>query len=493
MRLTLHIDPTLNLPVYRQLYQTLREQILDGRLTPETRLPSSRRLAHDMGVARITVAQAYGQLAAEGYVETRAGSGTFVSSGLQRPSVGHTVTSRATPLAELTPWGKLALSLGRGTATTEDVGRAEIDFGLGRPFAEDFPYDIWRRLLAQYLSTDDAVLSRYGSPAGFLPLREALAAYLNQVRGVRCAVEQVVIVSGAQQALDILARLVLEPGDQVLMESPGYPDAQMIFQLHRAEIVALPVDDDGLPVEDIPTDCAARLVFVTPAHQFPRGGTMPLARRQALLAWANAHKAMIVEDDYDGDLRYDGFSQSALQGLDESGRVVYLGTFSKVVFPALRLGYLVLPVWLVEPFVRAKDLIDRGAPTLTQAAMADFMAEGQFERHLRRLRRLYGAKRSILVDELQTRLGPQTRFSSVQAGLHILIYLDGRLNEDRVVREALMHGVRVYPGAPFHLSADPPPSLLLGYSGLRDEAIREGVQRLAAAIEIVTAESDAVG
>lgn len=476
---TLTIQPDGDDPLYRQLYQQLREQIIDGALPPGTRLPSSRRLAHDRGIARITVSQAYSQLAAEGYVETRPGSGTYVTTDLRQPSPA---VAAGEPGSELTGWGRRALALGRRATASEDGARVEIDFGLGRPFAEDFPYDIWRRLLAQYLSTDDAVLSRYGSAAGFQPLREALAHYLNQVRGVRCVAEQVVIVSGAQQALDILSRLLLSPGDKVLMESPGYTDARTLFELHQARIVALPVDDEGLPVEAIPAETNARLVFVTPAHQFPRGGTMPLSRRQALLAWAAEHDAVIIEDDYDGDLRYDGFSQSALQGLDQAGRVVYLGTFSKVLFPALRLGYLVLPPWLVEPFVRAKDLVDRGAPTLTQAAMADFIVEHHFQRHLRRLRRLYGEKRAILVAELERHLGERVRYSAVQAGLHILVYLEPGLDEARVVREAARRGVRVYPGAPFHMEADPPPSILLGFSGLRDDDIRDGVRRLTEAI-----------
>ncbi len=489
MRLTISIDPTQDVPVYRQIYLALREQILSGDLPPGSRLPSGRSLARQLGVARITVAQAYGQLAAEGYSEARPGSGTYVSPDLRQAREQAGASAYRTGNA-LTSWGTLALALGRGETPSDELSRAEIDFGLGRPFAEDFPYDIWRRLLAQYLSTDDAVLSRYGSAAGFQPLRETLADYLNTVRGVRCTVEQVVIVSGAQQALDILARLLLNPGDQVLVESPGYPDARTIFQLHRAEIVSLAVDDEGLPVSSIPSDSRARLVFVTPAHQFPRGGTMPLARRQKLLAWAAQHNAVVVEDDYDGDLRYDGFSQSALQGLDQDDRVVYLGTFSKVLFPALRLGYLVLPPWLVEPFVRAKDLVDRGAPTLTQAAMADFIQEGHFERHLRRLRRLYGEKRSILVEELNAHLENRVRFSTVEAGLHILVYLEPHLIEARVVREAAVRGVRVYPGAPFHLEADPAPSIMLGYSGLRDEAIREGVRRIAQAIDAAAASVD---
>lgn len=483
MALSLKIEPDDELPLYRQLVRQLREQILSGALPPGARLPSSRQLAHTYGIARVTATQAYSQLAAEGYVEARSGSGTYVTPQLQpATSAGADALD-----AELTAWGRRALALGRQTTGSEETARSEIDFGLGRPFAEDFPYDIWRRLLAHYLSTDDAVLSRYGSAAGFQPLREALAGYLDDARGVRCTAEQVVIVSGAQQALDILARLLLNPGDQVLLESPGYIDARMLFELYRAEIVALSVDDEGLPVEAIPAGMQARLAFVTPAHQFPRGGTMPLGRRQALLAWAADHDAVIIEDDYDGDLRYDGYSQSALQGLDRSDRVVYLGTFSKVLFPALRLGYLVLPPWLVEPFVRAKELVDRGAPTLTQAAMTDFIVEHHFQRHLRRLRRLYGEKRSILVGELAANLGSRVRFSMVQAGLHVLVYLDPSLDEANVVRAASRRGVRVYPGAPFHFEAQPPPSLLLGFSGLRDDDIRAGVRRLAEAIDATAA------
>ncbi|MEZ4517021.1 MAG: PLP-dependent aminotransferase family protein [Chloroflexota bacterium] len=487
MPLTLTINPNDETPVYRQLYRNLRDRILTGDLLPGSRLPSSRTLSQQLGVARVTVTQAYDQLASEGFVESRSGSGTYVTQDLNKSdsrSKGMLPANQT-----LTAWGKLALNLGQDQAAGEDAGRIEIDFGLGRPFAEDFPYDVWRRLLAQYLSTDDAVLSRYGSAAGFRPLREALAGYLNDVRGVRCTMDQVIIVSGAQQALDILARLLLQPGDHVLLESPGYPDARTIFQLHQAELLGLPVDDDGLPVDTIPAEWDAKLVFVTPAHQFPRGGTMPLARRHKLIAWAAAHRAVIVEDDYDGDLRYDGFSQSALQGLDDQGRVVYLGTFSKVLFPALRLGYLVLPDWLVPPFVRAKDLVDRGAPTLTQAAMADFINEGHFERHIRRLRRLYGVKRAILVGELEKKLGKRVRYSPVEAGLHVLVYLEPGLEEAQAVHEAAVRGVRVYPGARFHLEHNPPASIILGFSGLRDEAIREGVDRLALAIDACRNES----
>jgi len=466
-------------PAYRQVYDQLRAAILSGELAPGARLPASRRLARETAVARVTVVRAYEQLEAEGFVETRAGSGTYVASGVRPASAPDTVARSFRPA--LTAWGRDVLSLERPAERAAETDRPEIDFGFGRSFAERFPYDIWRRLLSRYLSTDDAMLSRYGSAAGFYPLRRAVADYLVRARGVRCRPDDVVIVSGAQQALDILARLLLNPGDEVLVETPGYRDAFALFRLHRARMIPLPVDDDRLPVGRIPPGCAARLAFITPSHQFPKGGTMPLARRLALLEWAAGRDAVVIEDDYDGDLRYDGDSLAALQGLDRDGRVVYLGTFSKVLFPALRLGYLVLPPGLRAPFVRAKSLVDRGAPTLTQAAVADFLAEGHFESHLRRLRRQYGEKRAVLVDALERHLGGRVRYSPVAAGLHIMLFTPTGVDEARLVRDAAERGVRVYAGAPYHLETPPPPSILLGFSGLDESDIVEGVRRLAAA------------
>lgn len=476
----LSIDKQGAEPTYRQVYDQMRVAILSGELAPGARLPASRALAREAAVARITIVRAYDQLEAEGFVESRAGSGTYVASGVHRISADDTPGVRSFHPA-LTEWGRNALSLERAAERINEADRPEIDFGFGRSFAERFPYDIWRRLLSRYLSTDDAMLSRYGSAAGFYPLRRAVADYLVRARGVRCRPDDVVIVSGAQQALDILARLLLNPGDEVLVESPGYRDAFTLFRLHKARITHLPVDHDGLPVDQIPPDCAARLAFVTPSHQFPKGGTMPLGRRLALLEWARERDAVIVEDDYDGDLRYDGDSLAALQGLDRDGRVVYLGTFSKVLFPALRLGYLVLPPSLNAPFVRAKSLVDRGAPTLTQAAVADFLSEGHFERHLRGLRRQYGEKRATLVEALERYLGDRVTYSPFAAGLHIMLFAQPAVVEARLVREAADRGVRVYAGATYHLESPPPPSILLGFSGLDEPTIVEGVRRLAAA------------
>ncbi|RMG99433.1 MAG: PLP-dependent aminotransferase family protein [Chloroflexi bacterium] len=466
-------------PLYWQVYLALRRAIARGEFLPEGKLPPERVLARQLGVSRVTVAQAYAQLAAEGFVEGRQGAGTFVLDNLPVGAGDEAEVFRP----QLAEWGERVLALADG-GERQFRRRVEIDFGFGRSFPHIFPYDIWRKLLGRYLSTDDVMLSRYGSAAGFFPLRQALAEYLGRSRGVRCTPEQIVIVSGVQQALDILARLMLEVGDEVLVETPGYRSAFGVFRAHGGYLLPMPVDDEGMPVERIPADCRARLLFVTPSNQFPRGGAMPARRRLALLAWARKHGALVLEDDYDGELRYDGRPWAALQGLDEEGRVVYLGTFSKVLFPALRLAYVVLPLSLVRPFVAAKGLVDRGAPTLTQAAVADFIAEGYFERHLRHLRVAYGRRRTVLVSALRRYLGTAVRFAPVHAGLHVMLYLPEWLEETAVISAAAQVGVGIYPGAPYHLQPDPPPSILLGFSGLSENEIEEGIRRLADVIPI---------
>lgn len=470
------IDKDSAAPLYVQIYRQIRRQILQGTRAPGSRAPSSRRLAVACGVARKTVLEAYAQLEAEGFLVTRPGAGTYVCDALPAGALAGDEEER--PFSPpFSAWGREVLALRPETAPARPM-RPAIDFGFGRSFPHIFPYDVWRKLLARYLSTDDAMLSRYGSTAGFYPLRAAIAEYLAQFRGVSCAPEQVVIVNGAQQALDILVRLLLHPGDQVLMESPGYTDAYTLFRAYGAVVDTVAVDDEGLPVENISESSRARLLFVTPANQFPRGGAMPLARRLALLQWAQRRQALIVEDDYDGALRYDGRPLSALQGLDKTGHVAYLGSFSKVLFPALRLAYVALPPALVAPFVQAKGLIDRGAPTLTQAAVSDFIKEGYFAHHLRRLRAAYGERRRRLLTAVDRYLPPQVAYSSEAAGLHVMLRLPPEWNEADLIRQAAEAEVGVYPGAPYHLQKPAPPSILLGFSGLDVEEIEEGVRRL---------------
>lgn len=463
-------------PLYWQVYQQLRQGILNGVIPAGVRLPSSRQLAAQYQLARVTISQAYEQLRAEGYVLSRPGAGTYVVD--QLPVLA---PAGPPPPIHLSHWGQRAMTIHQLGEEKFLPGRGLIDFGFGRVLPHLFPYDIWRRLLNRYLSTDDTILSRYGSVAGFEPLRQVLADYLVRMRGVRCTAEQIVIVNGSQQALDILCRLLLNRGDEVLMETPGYVDAFELFRTYGAKLSGIAVDEAGLQVKSIPAGLHPRLVFVTPTNQFPKGGTMPLARRLALLRWAQQVNGLIIEDDYDGALRYEGRPVTALQGLDQSGRVIYLGTFSKVLLPALRLAYVVLPVALVGPFLQAKQIIDRAASTLTQAAVTDFIGEGHFERHLRRLCHAYGQRRQLLVTALKSRLA-NLPFVDDPAGLHIMLSLPPRFNEKEVVRLAATAGVAVYPGAPYHLQKPAPPSILLGFSGLEPAKIEEGITRFATAL-----------
>ncbi len=481
MDLDLKLDEGSSLPRYRQIYSQLRDMIIAGKLSAGTRLPPSRKLAKKNNLARVTVTSAYDQLRAEGYVISQTGAGTFVAPDL--PPIEQVAATQSQIFKpSFSYWGRRVV----GTFSAEKgkivSPRPAIDFGFGRSFPHIFPYDTWRRLLARYLSTDDTMLSRYGSVAGFDPLRVAVADYLGRMRGVSCTADQVVIVNGMQQALDILSRLLLNNQDEVLVETPGYADAFQLFQTFGAKLHALPVDEHGFPVEKIPAGCQARFAFVTPSNQFPRGGTMPLARRLALIQWARRAGALILEDDYDGELRYSQHPLAALQGLDQDHRVVYLGTFSKVLFPALRLGYVVLPPSLLAPFCQAMQLVDRGAPTLTQAAVADFITEGHFERHLRRLRNVYGERRTVLVQLLKEKLPDIVDFSEVEAGLHVMLYLAPGYDEGTVIQVAAQAGVGVYPGSPYHVERPARASILLGFSGLSKEEIKEGVSRLAVAL-----------
>lgn len=476
----LQIDYKSDIPLNRQIYLQIQEQILDGSIECGERIPATREIARRYEVARMTVNVAYDQLELEGYVVTRPGSGTFVSESLNLldQNEGPEKLILSEWAMRMRKVNQLAGSDSIRQLNEPNLPNIDIDFGFGRSFSNIFPFDVWRKLLARYLSTDDAILSRYGSVGGFGPLREAISSYVGRQRGVNCRPEQVFIVSGIQQALDILGRLLINPGDEVLVETPGYVNASRLFRSHGAQLRPIPVDENGFQPERIPAETDARLVFVTPSNQFPHGGAMPIQRRLQLIHWAKRQNAYIVEDDYDGELRYVGSPISAMQGLDKSGRVIYLGTFSKVLLPALRLGYVILPLELCSPFLQAKMLTDRGAPTLTQAAIADFITEGHFERHIRNLRKLYSERRKTLVQAIQKYLSGHVTFADHPAGFHIMLYLKSEVNEQHVIAEARKQGLAVYPGRPYHLGEWVPPSLVLGFSDLENSQIEEGIKRL---------------
>lgn len=471
-------------PFYRQLYEGIREAILSGRLPPRTRLPSTRAVAAELGVSRTTVVAAFGQLLAEGYLEGRTGSGTFVAPLLPEELLG---------VRRRTEDGRRAARSGRAlsrrgariSATPTSMARdrgAPRAFRPGVPALEEFPFGAWRRLASRAWRRPEPGLLGYGDPAGYFPLRRVISEHLGPARAVRCEPGQIIIVSGSQQALDLCARVLLDPGDAAWVEDPGYRGARAALIGAGARPVPVPVDAQGLDVEaGIRLEPAARLACVTPSHQYPLGMTMGLGRRLELLRWADRSGAWVLEDDYDSEYRYSGRPLEALQGLDTAGRVVYAGTFSKVLFPALRLGYLVVPPDLVDAFVAARELSDRQSPGMEQAVLAEFIAEGHFVRHLRRTRALYARRQEILLDEASRQLAGRLEVEPAEAGMHLVGWLAGE-NDRKASRLAAKHGVEapaisLYGGPP-----DGRGGLMLGYAAVSEDGIRSGVRRLAEAL-----------
>jgi GntR family transcriptional regulator / MocR family aminotransferase len=473
--------------LHTQLYRRLRAKILLGELAPGARLPSTRALAGDEGVSRNTVLRAYDQLLGEGYAAARPGSGTTVARNLPDAvayvarSGAHRRPTHGNPPRLSSYAARLPARIPSWSAPHPGL---PYDFRYGRPSFADFPHAIWRRLLARRARRASAGDLDYGEPAGLPALRTAIAAYLIRARALDCRPEQVVVVHGSQQGLDLVARVLLDPGDRVVVEEPHYSGMRAVMAAGGARLVPVPVDADGMDVGRAGrTTAGARLACVTPSHQFPTGTVMTLARRIALLAWAERASAFVLEDDYDSEYRYAGRPIESLQGLDRTGRVIYLGTFSKVLFPALRLGYLVLPEALVERFVAAKAVADTGSPGLEQRVLADFITQGHFDRHLRRTRARNRVRRAALIAAIEEHLGRRVELSGTDAGLHVLLWLRGipaRATDALIARAAAL-GVGVYSPAPFYLGAPPCAGLLLGHASLGEEAIREGIRRLAQA------------
>jgi GntR family transcriptional regulator/MocR family aminotransferase len=477
-------DPGSPEPLCRQLYGRLRGLILGGRLGPSWKLPSTRALAADLGVARNTVMAAYEQLLAEGYLHGRAGSGTYVTASLPE----HLLHAPAPP-GPGGPRGPTPHGLSRRGAALAalpgfaEPGRPVGPFRHGLPALDEFPFALWARLTARRWRARPARLLGYGDPAGYRPLREAIAGYLAAARGVRCDPDQVVVVAGSQQGLELAARVLLDPGDAALVEDPGYPGARGALLAAGARLVAVPVDAEGMNVAAArPGRARARLAYVTPARQYPLGVTMSAARRLALLAWAARAGAWVLEDDYDSEYRYAGRPLAALQGLDRDGRVLYLGTFSKVLFPALRLGYLIVPPGLVEPFARARALADWHSMTLTQAVLADFLAEGHFARHVRRMRTLYAERQAALVAAAARELVGLLDVPPADAGMQLVGWLPPGLGDVAAARRAAAAGVAAHPLSSLGAGPGRRPGLLLGYTGFTPRQIRDGVRRLAQAL-----------
>ncbi|MBD2102532.1 PLP-dependent aminotransferase family protein [Leptolyngbya sp. FACHB-261] len=482
MDLALKLETTSTVPFHRQLYDELRRAILSGRLESGQRMPSSRALAKALGISRATVLFSYDQLLSEGYLKTVPASGTFVAC--QLPDELLQATS---PLISPTSPSRLELSTYGETLATVNLQpppgqKPLINFSCyGRPAFDEFPIQLWRRLLSRACCFNTTILDYPADPLGYKPLREAVTRYLTQSRAVRCEPDQVVIVNGSQQALDLIARLFLNWGDRVAMEDPGYFEARCIFQVQGAEVLPIPVDHSGLVMKYLSTlTTPIKLVYVTPSHQFPTGAVLSLPRRLALLAWAQQTGAIILEDDYDSEFRYDERPIPALQGLASSDSVIYIGTFSKVLFPSLRMGYLVVPQQLVPVVTRAKWLIDRQSPLLEQHVLTDFINEGHLERHIRRMRMLYAQRRETLVQALTQGLENQVTIMGENAGMSVMVQFHTHWKDEEIVDRAEQRGVELISARSCYMKAENSNGkFLLGYADLNSETIAEGVWRLA--------------
>ncbi len=502
-----------------QLYNQLRAAIVTGRLRAGERLPPTRALAQQLQVARLTVATAYDWLRADGYVYGRVGAGTFVApvfqdgrlgvDGADEPAspgrvransdgwqVGDGATFQAPVAAPvpLTAWARRIAEiplLGAGSTTN-----ARYDFRPGIGAAEAFPWARWRRVVGWqdpadrqaenrvYARENAARAGRWDALLGPIETREAIAAWLRRSRAVRCEPEQVLIAGSVQQILALLARLLVEPGQRLIVEDPSYIGFHAAFLAEGARLYGVPVDQNGLRVEALPDNRAdpvedtAHLAVVTPSHQYPTGVTLSLERRVALLDWARHAGVVLVEDDYDGDLRLEGQPLEALRGLDDRDEVIYLGTFSKALYPAMRLGYAVLPHWLIEPVARARAASDRHPTWRDALAVARFIEAGELERHLARVRRLYRALRDALVAALRAELDDSVMVGPAEAGIHLLVGLPQGVDDVALAAEAQRSGIELSPLSP-HYSSTPAPGILLGFGAMHEEQLAAGVRLLA--------------
>ncbi len=481
MRVAMTLQRASPVPLHRQIYEQWRTGILTGRFRRGERVPSTRELAATLAVSRSTVTESYEQLIAEGYLDAAHGSGTFVCHELPddalRPGRARIAIKDDEPAVRLSRYGARL----RDDFLYPETPPGFIRFTHWRPDLERFPFALWRRLVMRHLRGAAHDLFDYRDlfdypeqSAGYQPLRREIAAYVARSRAVHCTPEQVVIVNGSQQGLDLCVRLLLEPGDEVAFENPGYQGANRIFQAYGARLRPAGIDSDGIVIGDLGRK--ARLVYVTPSHQFPTGVSMSLARRLELIEWARGQGAAIMEDDYDSEYRYSGAPLPSLQGLAHGVPVIYIGTFSKVMFPGLRIGYVIAPPRFIAALKRAKWLADRHTSLLDQAALTDFIHEGHLERHIRRMRRLYGRRREVLVDSLARHFGHKAKVQGDAAGMHLLV----RFEDDGIVQRAAAAKVLLMSASAYYLTSPPDGEFIFGFSSVGERTIREGIRRLAA-------------
>jgi GntR family transcriptional regulator/MocR family aminotransferase len=469
------VDRRLQTPLYAQIYSWYRSRILSGELPPGHLVPSSRELARDLRISRLPVLNAYDQLLAEGFFETRVGTGTFISQSLALPARA-VARQRSRDDSRSRRISAHAMALPQyETAYWTELGA----FQVGQPALDQFPLVLWSKLVARCARKLSVNGLRYGDATGLHELREVIANYLRAARGVRCDTRQVIIVSGSQQALDLATRVLLDQGAPVWIEDPGYWLARHVLKGAGCLEIPVPVDADGLNVSEGISRCrTARAAFVAPSHQFPLGVTMSATRRLQLLGWAQDVGAWIVEDDYDSEYRFDSMPISSLQGLDANARVIYVGTFSKVLFPSLRVGYIVVPGDLVERFVAFRQMMDLCPPEATQQALAVFIRAGHFARHVRRMRKLYAERREVLLEELQRGFGDVCTIVGAEAGMHVTVLIRGVMRDRDVAAKARREGLQLSPLSLSYAGTETQQGFVLGFGNASVDQIAEGVHRL---------------
>jgi GntR family transcriptional regulator / MocR family aminotransferase len=477
------LDYSSTVPIYRQVLELTQQAILSGRIAPGAKLPSSRNLALDLGIARNTVLHVYEQLTAEGYVESAKGSGTYVA---------HTASGDA--LAARRPVEPLACvartmngTSRRGARLIAHAGVAPKQWGAfmpGVPDVSEFPARIWNRLQTRLWKSARPELLTYASGGGYRPLRRALSDYLRVARSVRCTPEQIVITSGIHQSIDLTVRLLADIGDRAWVEEPCYWGARSVLQSSGLELVPVPVDAEGLNPSAHDKSAPPRIALVTPSHQYPLGMVMSLARRRALLDFAREHGMWIIEDDYDSEFRYGRQPLTSLQGLDAAGQVIYVGSLSKVLFPGLRIGYMVVPEHLADTFRTGLAELYREGQLLQQAVLTEFILDGHVTTHVRRMRGLYGERRELLIEAIKTRFGETAAVRGDDAGLHFVLELPPGVDDRKIAADAHDVGIVTRPLADYYMSRQPASSgLILGYACVPNERIAPNFARLANVIE----------
>ena len=471
--------------LWRWLYVELRAAILDGRLKAGARMPSTRSLASQYSLSRGTVVAAFDQLQSEGYTQTKVGSGTYVAL----EATGRAVSDKSTPdvssgsresKVRLSNWGERYLRKADVIPAPLHVGCAFRDY---EPAIDLFPTELWARVASRVLRRAPRSLYGKGSARGHPPLRRAIAEYVGSSRGIRCSSEQIIVTAGTQQALDLLARFLIDPGDKIWMEDPGYPGASQAFVSAGGRIVPVPVDQAGLIVKaGRKLAPQAKLAYVTPANQFPMGFTMSADRRVELLRWAAGANAWIIEDEYDAEYRYFGRPVASLQALDRSNCVIYVGTFTKMLFYALRLGFMVLPERLVDAFAAARSFVDRHPPTLDQAILAEFISDGHFGHHVRRMRQLYAERLDILKAAADKQLNGVLDVVQAGAGMRTLGWLKSITSDKEAAGAARAMGLEVVALSTFTRTYTQPPALVLGFAGCSRAELHRGVALLGKAL-----------